>query len=108
MPFGRPKHGVRMVLGGFHSSPFTLGLPGGRTCRVLTQLMREVAPGRSQVVWYDAVTVQGRLRWQNTLNALNRWGACEPLRWRGMPAPLPGAVTGRMARFQLRPSPPAG
>ena len=25
-----------------------------------------------RVIWYDAVTVEGRLEWQNTLNALNR------------------------------------
>ena len=27
---------------------------------------------RSQVIWYDAVTTEGHLKWQNTLNALNR------------------------------------
>ena len=27
---------------------------------------------RSQVIWYDAVTTEGCLKWQNTLNALNR------------------------------------
>ena len=27
---------------------------------------------RSQVIWYDAVTTEGNLTWQNTLNALNR------------------------------------
>ena len=26
---------------------------------------------RSQVIWYDAVTTKGHLKWQNTLNALN-------------------------------------
>ncbi len=27
---------------------------------------------RSQVIWYDAVTIQGELKWQNTLNADNQ------------------------------------
>ena len=27
---------------------------------------------RSQVIWYDAVTSEGKLTWQNSLNALNR------------------------------------
>lgn len=27
---------------------------------------------RSQVIWYDAVTAEGKLTWQNTLNRLNR------------------------------------
>lgn len=26
----------------------------------------------AQVVWYDAVTVEGELKWQDTLNDLNR------------------------------------
>ena len=30
------------------------------------------ACSRSQVIWYDAVTTEGHLKWQNTLNALNR------------------------------------
>jgi mannosyl-glycoprotein endo-beta-N-acetylglucosaminidase len=33
--------------------------------------MQEVH-SRSQVIWYDAVTIQGELKWQNTLNADNR------------------------------------
>ncbi|EIE20293.1 glycoside hydrolase, partial [Coccomyxa subellipsoidea C-169] len=39
--------------------------------RLLTQLMRQQCP-RSQVIWYDAVTTEGKLIWQNTLNDLNR------------------------------------
>ncbi len=27
---------------------------------------------RSQVIWYDAITTEGSLTWQNTLNELNR------------------------------------
>ena len=27
---------------------------------------------RSQVIWYDAVTTEGHLKWQNTLNVRNR------------------------------------
>jgi len=33
--------------------------------------MRQQCPW-SQVIWYDAVTVEGSLTWQNTLNELNR------------------------------------
>ncbi|KAL4424425.1 hypothetical protein ABPG77_005668, partial [Micractinium sp. CCAP 211/92] len=49
--------------------------------RVLTQRMREVAPGWSQVVWYDAVTTDGKLQWQNALTPLNRpfFDACDGL-----------------------------
>lgn len=28
--------------------------------------------GHSQVIWYDAVTIDGSLVWQNTLNGLNQ------------------------------------
>lgn len=34
--------------------------------------MRTVCPRGAGVLWYDAVTVEGRLDWQNTLNRLNR------------------------------------
>lgn len=40
-------------------------------CRTLKTAMRERC-SRSQVIWYDAVTTEGKLKWQNTLNALNR------------------------------------
>ncbi len=40
-------------------------------CRTLKAAMREHC-SRSQVIWYDAVTTEGDLTWQNTLNALNR------------------------------------
>jgi endo-beta-N-acetylglucosaminidase D len=40
------------------------------TPRTLTLLMRKQCP-RSQVIWYDAVTTEGKLIWQNTLNDLN-------------------------------------
>lgn len=33
--------------------------------------MREASP-HSKIIWYDAVTIQGRLAWQNTLNWRNR------------------------------------
>ncbi|KAF5835216.1 glycosyl hydrolase family 85-domain-containing protein [Dunaliella salina] len=32
---------------------------------------REVCGGHSAVIWYDAVTTEGRLRWQNALTPLN-------------------------------------
>ncbi|XP_067938150.1 cytosolic endo-beta-N-acetylglucosaminidase-like isoform X3 [Watersipora subatra] len=38
--------------------------------RLLTQRMHLAIPG-SQVIWYDSVTVQGDLTWQNELNELN-------------------------------------
>ncbi|CAK0782655.1 hypothetical protein CVIRNUC_005853 [Coccomyxa viridis] len=38
--------------------------------RTLREAMRGVC-SRSQVIWYDAVTTKGHLKWQNTLNALN-------------------------------------
>lgn len=37
----------------------------------LTKLMHEHIPG-STVLWYDAVTIHGKLTWQNTLNAENK------------------------------------
>ena len=44
---------------------------GPLVCRTLQEAMRIVC-SRSQVIWYDAVTTEGHLKWQNTLNALNR------------------------------------
>ncbi|KAL0046963.1 hypothetical protein WJX82_003119 [Trebouxia sp. C0006] len=38
--------------------------------RVLRKVMHEMVPG-SQVVWYDAVTTEGILEWQDTVNDLN-------------------------------------
>lgn len=29
----------------------------------------------SQVIWYDSVTIEGKLDWQNELNELNRYAA---------------------------------
>ena len=40
-------------------------------CRTLKAAMHERC-SRSQVIWYDAVTIKGNLAWQNTLNAFNR------------------------------------
>ncbi len=36
----------------------------------LTEAMHRLVPG-SLVIWYDAVTVEGKLQWQNELNRLN-------------------------------------
>jgi hypothetical protein len=36
----------------------------------LTEAMRQVNPN-SQVIWYDSVTIEGKLDWQNSLNDLN-------------------------------------
>ncbi|PSC72394.1 cytosolic endo-beta-N-acetylglucosaminidase-like [Micractinium conductrix] len=49
--------------------------------RELTARMREVAPGWSQVIWYDAVTTEGQLAWQDGLTPLNRpfFDACDAL-----------------------------
>jgi len=38
--------------------------------RILTQRMHAAIPG-SQVIWYDSVTINGDLTWQNELNELN-------------------------------------
>ncbi|KAJ3113519.1 hypothetical protein HDU96_003301 [Phlyctochytrium bullatum] len=37
----------------------------------LTKLMHERIPG-SKVLWYDSLTIQGRLRWQDRLSPLNK------------------------------------
>lgn len=46
----------------------------------LTSLMHAAVPN-SVVLWYDAVTTEGKLRWQDTLNELNRpfAAACDGL-----------------------------
>ena len=36
----------------------------------LTQSMHEAVP-YSEVIWYDSVTINGELKWQNQLNELN-------------------------------------
>lgn len=41
-----------------------------RLCRTLTEACRAANP-HSLVIWYDAVTSEGVLKWQNTLNELN-------------------------------------
>jgi len=48
--------------------------------RCLTSAMRDQNPS-SAVLWYDAVTVDGRLQWQNTLNGWNGsfFEACDGL-----------------------------
>ena len=38
---------------------------------LLTTGMHEVSLG-SKVIWYDSVTVDGNLKWQNSLNKLNQ------------------------------------
>ena len=37
----------------------------------LTTSMRELTP-ESVVLWYDSVTKEGKLHWQNELNNMNR------------------------------------
>lgn len=39
--------------------------------RLLTTYMHQMVPG-STVIWYDSVTKDGKLRWQNCLNDLNK------------------------------------
>ncbi|VDO48652.1 unnamed protein product [Onchocerca flexuosa] len=42
--------------------------------RLLTDEMRQAIGERSRVIWYDSVTVDGELKWQNELNDKNqRW-----------------------------------
>lgn len=38
---------------------------------LLTTGMHEACPG-SKVIWYDSVTVDGNLKWQNSLNKMNQ------------------------------------
>jgi mannosyl-glycoprotein endo-beta-N-acetylglucosaminidase len=49
-------------------------------CRVLTAALHASSP-HALVVWYDAVTIEGKLEWQNTLNDLNRpfFDACDAI-----------------------------
>jgi endo-beta-N-acetylglucosaminidase D len=49
-----------------------------RARRELRRLLQRDAPG-ALVLWYDAVTTEGRLRWQDTLNELNApfFDACD-------------------------------
>lgn len=70
----------------------------------LTRLMKEVHP-LGQVLWYDAVTVTGQLRWQDTLNDANRafFDCCDGIftnyTWRGAwLAQLHRRSTGLLAR----------
>lgn len=44
---------------------------GDGSTRHLTASMQQWRPD-SMVLWYDAVTVEGELCWQNTLNDANR------------------------------------
>ena len=39
---------------------------------LLTTGMHQACPG-SKVIWYDSVTVDGELKWQNSLNQLNQY-----------------------------------
>uniref|UniRef100_A0A915PQJ3 Mannosyl-glycoprotein endo-beta-N-acetylglucosaminidase n=1 Tax=Setaria digitata TaxID=48799 RepID=A0A915PQJ3_9BILA len=42
--------------------------------RMLTNEMRQAIGKRSRIIWYDSVTVDGELKWQNELNDKNqRW-----------------------------------
>lgn len=38
---------------------------------MVTSGMHASIPG-SKVIWYDSVTTEGKLKWQNMLNELNR------------------------------------
>ena len=38
---------------------------------LLTTGVHESIPG-SKVIWYDSVTIDGNLKWQNSLNKLNQ------------------------------------
>ena len=38
---------------------------------LVTTGMHEAVPG-SKVIWYDSVTTEGKLKWQNELNQLNQ------------------------------------
>jgi mannosyl-glycoprotein endo-beta-N-acetylglucosaminidase len=49
--------------------------------QLLTKEMREVRGVHSQVMWYDAVTMEGKLQWQDGLTALNKpfFDACDSI-----------------------------
>ena len=38
---------------------------------LLTTGMHDIHP-RSKIIWYDSVTVDGNLKWQNSLNKMNQ------------------------------------
>lgn len=42
---------------------------------LVTTGMHTACPG-SKVIWYDSVTTEGKLKWQNQLNQLNKY-VCE-------------------------------
>lgn len=43
-----------------------------RFLKMLTNEMRQAIGDRSRVLWYDSVTVDGELKWQNELNDKNQ------------------------------------
>ena len=51
---------------------------GSTQCRELRQRMKQHTPS-GLVIWYDAVTVEGRLQWQDSLTELNApfFDACD-------------------------------
>ncbi len=53
---------------------------GAVPCRTLRAATQKQC-SRGQVIWYDAVTSEGKLTWQNSLNALNRrfFDACDSI-----------------------------
>lgn len=42
---------------------------------LLTERMRSAVGKLSRVIWYDAVTAEGKLKWQNELNDRNEYVA---------------------------------
>lgn len=84
--------------------------------RYLTSQLHQRVPG-GLVLWYDSVVSSGQLRWQDELNAQNRW-ACRRAAglWAGLGAPaasqrrcLHSCPEGKRGRGQrcLVPQPPA-
>ena len=49
-------------------------------CRILRKLMHG-ASSNAQIIWYDALTIEGKLQWQDNLTALNEdfFEACDGL-----------------------------
>ena len=41
----------------------------------LTDSMHHAKP-ESKIIWYDSVTTEGELKWQNELNGKNRYFVC--------------------------------
>lgn len=39
---------------------------------LVTTGMHDFCPG-SKVIWYDSITTEGKLKWQNMLNHLNQY-----------------------------------